>query len=422
MDGHPQPSGVMHDVDVAGEKRVVDLGASFMPKGDDAGGESRVPGGERGDTELAKPGIDTGSQRIGMGGDSSNADGFEVPEGCIEHVEGHEIGHADGETGGAGFDDGAFEPVGLEGIRQVQPAAGGGGHPFGRGVGHADDAAAMDPQGPFVRARNHDVRTRAIERKATKGLGDVHGQDGSGCEGPNPLEERFPIDPMSVVKADEGDLDQPGRGLEEKFKVARVEGAVAGLPQFQTRLGRGAEPWGGTGRKVQIGDDDVIGGAELEGTGEKVVGFGTAGAKPDFGRFEAQPPCRDVAAFLDLREVGGATGHAAEFVPPISLIGSEGGNGRDTLGGRIEVGLPGQGRKVALAFVRGQHDVPDQTGMAGGVNRKRWGRTEVLLRHPGGALLLGRSGPLKCHGEERVRELPGDGVGESGYRGRILSM
>jgi hypothetical protein len=68
---------------------------------------------------------------------------------------------------------------------------------------YANDATAVNPERPLMRARDHDIGPRTLQLDPSQSLRDVDRQDGTRGEPTNGVVQRLPIEPKTVVETDQ---------------------------------------------------------------------------------------------------------------------------------------------------------------------------------------------------------------------------
>ena len=281
----------------------------------------------------------TRDEGIGMRNDLVHAHGCKVTQRGIQGIQRGKAGHAHGEAERTGLDAGAFKAVGVERICDVVPATGARGEPRGGFLWNADDAAAMDAEGPFVRAGDDDVSLLAVQRDAAQRLRDIDGDDRLRRVLADHVAQRRKRDAVAVVEAHEADLHESGALVEQFCEIDEVQSASAIFPQPRDRarcLRRG-EPGRGSGGEIEIGDDDFVLRRQLQRVGQQVVGFGATGAEGDFIGAEAEVPGCDLAAGFDTRKMKVSPAHAECFVLHVLRHGLIHTERRDAFGGGVEI-------------------------------------------------------------------------------------
>src|SRR5438477_10611338 len=119
-----------------------------MLEGNDTAGVGRIEARHRGEAEFANATMYHADEWICLAGNFRHTDGVNVLAGCVKGVNGGEIGHPDGEAGGALFGDDSLKPIRLERVREMKPSTGTGGEPGGGAFADADDASPVEAEEP----------------------------------------------------------------------------------------------------------------------------------------------------------------------------------------------------------------------------------------------------------------------------------
>src|SRR6266536_4947524 len=144
-----------------------------MLEGNDTAGVGRIEARHRAEAEFGNATMNHPDEWIRVAGNFRHTDGVNVLAGCVQGVNGGEIGHPDGEAGGAWFGLDALEPIRLERVGEMKPSTGTGGEPRGGAFANADDASTVEAEEPFVRTGDDTICIRTIEDDAANGLGDI---------------------------------------------------------------------------------------------------------------------------------------------------------------------------------------------------------------------------------------------------------
>jgi hypothetical protein len=124
MNRDAYPAGAVHDLDVLLVEGGVEQNALWMLEGNNTAGVGRIEARHRGEAEFGDATMNRSDEWIRVSGNFRHTDGVNVLAGRVQCVNSGEIGHPDGETGGASFGNDSLEPIRLECVREMKPSTG----------------------------------------------------------------------------------------------------------------------------------------------------------------------------------------------------------------------------------------------------------------------------------------------------------
>ena len=84
----------------------------------------------------------------------------------------------------------------------------------------------MNSQRPLVCAGDQNIRTRAVQDTPPQRLGDIHRNQCMGRLAANLVEKGLPGNTVSIVEADQGDLDEARLFVEQRGKITQVQPSI----------------------------------------------------------------------------------------------------------------------------------------------------------------------------------------------------